>query len=337
MNLYHVQFDSQSWWVEAPTFAAAIEAWHSRVRAEWGDDYDGTEQPDSVAHVHDGGVIRCETAPVSLSPAIVSATTGTLNAATPDEPDWLRLALDLPFDMRSLAPDEMDAKYPGWGKGIDWDDLCRNIAANARKQIGMAAWVKPEHPVAEPKPEPTATEKLRRVLDMRRDKCGTPELNGVNMVHQWGENWQHECFSQATNDALPDLLTAALAEARDEGRREAAAKADPSVWTELLAAVEDYIATWWSPQMASNPSRERVYASIAACKQATPPADDSEAVRCLRALIDFWCANPQSWRKACERHGVSANGSPDETIRAILARIGKPDPVREKAGQAPTT
>lgn len=58
MNLYLVQFDGQSWYVEAPNFAAAIEAWKKRVEVEWGSDYDGTEQPCSVALVQDEPVVR---------------------------------------------------------------------------------------------------------------------------------------------------------------------------------------------------------------------------------------------------------------------------------------
>jgi len=57
-KLYHVQFDNESYYVEAPSFALAIEAWKRHVAALWGADYDGTEEPESVALVHDEPVIR---------------------------------------------------------------------------------------------------------------------------------------------------------------------------------------------------------------------------------------------------------------------------------------
>ena len=58
MNLYHVQFEGTSYWIEARDFHGAINAWTAHVAKEWGTDFDGTEQPESVALVHDSGVIR---------------------------------------------------------------------------------------------------------------------------------------------------------------------------------------------------------------------------------------------------------------------------------------
>lgn len=58
MLLYLVQFDAQDYYVEAPDFPAAIELWKVHVAKLWGDDYDGTEQPESVALVHDEPVVR---------------------------------------------------------------------------------------------------------------------------------------------------------------------------------------------------------------------------------------------------------------------------------------
>jgi len=58
MNLYLVQYDSVSYYVEAPSFAHAIDLWERHVAAIWGSDFDGTEQPESVALVHDESVIR---------------------------------------------------------------------------------------------------------------------------------------------------------------------------------------------------------------------------------------------------------------------------------------
>lgn len=58
MKLFHVQFDGQSYWVEAPNFPVAIELWKRHVAVAWGTDYDGDEEPESVALVHDEPVIR---------------------------------------------------------------------------------------------------------------------------------------------------------------------------------------------------------------------------------------------------------------------------------------
>ena len=90
------------------------------------------------------------------------------------------------------------------------------------------------------KPEPTATEKLRRVLEMWRDWHGTSGLNAAKMTEKWGNNWHSDVYRQH-HDALPDLLTAALSEARDEGRREAAAKAN-SARIDGMQEVLDLIA-----------------------------------------------------------------------------------------------
>lgn len=58
MKLYHVQFDGSSFWIEAESFAAAIEAWKAHVKVLWENDYDGTEEPESAHLVHDEPVIR---------------------------------------------------------------------------------------------------------------------------------------------------------------------------------------------------------------------------------------------------------------------------------------
>lgn len=57
-KLYHVQFDHQSYWIEAVSFAKAVEAWRKHVAKLWGDDYQETDEPDSVHLVHDEPVIR---------------------------------------------------------------------------------------------------------------------------------------------------------------------------------------------------------------------------------------------------------------------------------------
>ena len=56
-SLYHVQFDGESYYVEAPDFTRAIAAWKTYVKDLWGPDCDGTEEPESAALVHDGAVI----------------------------------------------------------------------------------------------------------------------------------------------------------------------------------------------------------------------------------------------------------------------------------------
>lgn len=58
MNLYQVQFDSETWFVEAESFAAAIELWKERAAIEWGDNYSQEDEPESVALVHDDGCVR---------------------------------------------------------------------------------------------------------------------------------------------------------------------------------------------------------------------------------------------------------------------------------------
>lgn len=58
MKLYHVQFDSQSYWIEAENFGTAVALWGRHVAKDWGPEYEGTEEPDSVHLVHDGPVIR---------------------------------------------------------------------------------------------------------------------------------------------------------------------------------------------------------------------------------------------------------------------------------------
>jgi hypothetical protein len=58
MSLYHIQFDNQPYWVEAENYGKAITAWRQHVAVLWGTDYDGTEEPQSVALIHDEPVIR---------------------------------------------------------------------------------------------------------------------------------------------------------------------------------------------------------------------------------------------------------------------------------------
>ena len=68
MSLYHVQFDHESYYVEAPTFGGAVAAWRTHVAKLWGCTYEGTEEPESVALLHEDPVIRAA-APAPAAPA----------------------------------------------------------------------------------------------------------------------------------------------------------------------------------------------------------------------------------------------------------------------------
>jgi hypothetical protein len=56
--LYLVRFDGQDRPVEASSMTAAIEAWKRWGATEWGDDYDGTEEPEQVVLVSEEEVVR---------------------------------------------------------------------------------------------------------------------------------------------------------------------------------------------------------------------------------------------------------------------------------------
>lgn len=58
MKLYHIQFDGQSYWVEAQSFGNAVIVWQAHVKVLWGEDFTGEEEPDSVQLAHDEPVIR---------------------------------------------------------------------------------------------------------------------------------------------------------------------------------------------------------------------------------------------------------------------------------------
>lgn len=57
MKLYHVQYDGEPYYIQAESVAWAVHTWKDHVKEKWGKDYDGSEEPDSVALVHDEGVI----------------------------------------------------------------------------------------------------------------------------------------------------------------------------------------------------------------------------------------------------------------------------------------
>lgn len=66
MNLYLVLYDGQPYYIEARTFPGAIDTWRQHVAEEWGEDFDGTEQPESVALVHEKAVIREPEPPTAI-------------------------------------------------------------------------------------------------------------------------------------------------------------------------------------------------------------------------------------------------------------------------------
>lgn len=58
--LYHIEYYNESFYVEAENLGDAIGAWRAHLSKEWGDNFDGREEPDSIHRVHDEPVIRAE-------------------------------------------------------------------------------------------------------------------------------------------------------------------------------------------------------------------------------------------------------------------------------------
>ena len=56
--LFQVWFDGEQYWIESKDFTTAIEVWKKHVAELWGDDYDGSETPDSVTRMSEDAVIR---------------------------------------------------------------------------------------------------------------------------------------------------------------------------------------------------------------------------------------------------------------------------------------
>ena len=54
MKLYLIQFDGETYYVEATSMAAALATWHAYADAEG----EEPEDPESVACVHDRAVLR---------------------------------------------------------------------------------------------------------------------------------------------------------------------------------------------------------------------------------------------------------------------------------------
>ncbi len=53
MRLYKIEYDSQDYFVEAPSMQRAIELWHGQVAIDWGNEYEGDEEVDSCQLVYD--------------------------------------------------------------------------------------------------------------------------------------------------------------------------------------------------------------------------------------------------------------------------------------------
>ncbi len=58
MNLYRIVYDEEKVYVEARSLCVAIELWWTMMKNECGDEWDEMEEPDSVALVQSGPVIR---------------------------------------------------------------------------------------------------------------------------------------------------------------------------------------------------------------------------------------------------------------------------------------
>lgn len=58
MKLYHILFDSESYYVEAVSTTQATLIWKQHSKEECGEDYEEDWEPESIALVHDSGVIR---------------------------------------------------------------------------------------------------------------------------------------------------------------------------------------------------------------------------------------------------------------------------------------
>lgn len=58
MNLYHMQYEHESYYVEAPSLRTAVDAWRKHVKKLWQGDWTGDEEPESIALVHEEAVIR---------------------------------------------------------------------------------------------------------------------------------------------------------------------------------------------------------------------------------------------------------------------------------------
>ena len=58
LKLYLIHYDHQAYYVEAENLVNAVGKWKEYVKLDWKEDYDGTEEPESIALVHEAAVIR---------------------------------------------------------------------------------------------------------------------------------------------------------------------------------------------------------------------------------------------------------------------------------------
>lgn len=58
LRVYHIQFDGEQYVVEAMSVAMAVKAWKKHVKEEWQEDFDNTEEPESITLINDKPVIR---------------------------------------------------------------------------------------------------------------------------------------------------------------------------------------------------------------------------------------------------------------------------------------
>lgn len=58
MNLYCIRYDGVPYFIEAPSFATAIDAWREHMKELWGEDYEEADDPHSVEFLNDDPVIR---------------------------------------------------------------------------------------------------------------------------------------------------------------------------------------------------------------------------------------------------------------------------------------
>lgn len=58
MSVYRITYDDQARIVEAADFGDAVKKWLEGMKEPWGDDWIGTEQPESVLLISEEPVIR---------------------------------------------------------------------------------------------------------------------------------------------------------------------------------------------------------------------------------------------------------------------------------------
>lgn len=89
MRLYHVQYDGVCYYVEAESFARAIELWKADREADWGEPCE--DEPESVALINNDPVIRALA--MTAAPAIEAKAAPEAIAAA--EPEDYRVNLEI--------------------------------------------------------------------------------------------------------------------------------------------------------------------------------------------------------------------------------------------------